>query len=85
MALHLKKQEADADHADDLRLLENLHAQLNLWYYACHGTLLWPCFRDYLMHYGLLSPSVPTLCLKDPHVRDDTIYPELLLTIGVVP
>ena len=32
---------------------------------------------------GLSTPSVPTLCLKDLLLGDDTIYPELLLTVGV--
>ena len=27
---------------------------------------------------GLTTPSVPTLCLKDSQMKDDTIYPELL-------
>ena len=33
---------------------------------------------------GLSTPSVPTLCLKDQQMGDDTIYPELLLTVGEV-
>ena len=27
--------------------------------------------------------SVPTLCLKDPQTKNDTIYPEIILTVGV--
>ena len=28
--------------------------------------------------------SVPALCLKDPQKRNDTIHPEILLTVGVI-
>ena len=57
-----------------------------VWSYACHGTWLWPCFRDCHMHFWVIvlaTPSVPMLCLKDLPMGDDTIYPELL-TIRVV-
>ena len=30
---------------------------------------------------GLSTSSVPTLCLKAPQTEDDTIYPEILLTV----
>ena len=33
---------------------------------------------------GLSTPSVPTLCLKDPLMGKDTIYPKLLLVVRVV-
>ena len=48
---------------------------------------MWPYFHEYHMRFRLVSkstPSVSILCLKDPQMRDDTIYPKLLLTIGVV-
>ena len=50
--------------------------------YASHGTWLWPYFRDYRMRFRLvclLTPSVLTLCLKDPLIRDNRIYMELLV------
>ena len=56
-------------------------------FYACHGTLLWALLRDYHMRFQLVClsiPSVPTLCLKDPQTGNDTIYPELLLTVGMI-
>ena len=45
-----------------------------------------PWFRDYHTCFrtvGLSVPSVPTLCLKGPLMGNDTIYPELLLTVEV--
>ena len=33
---------------------------------------------------GLSIPSESTLCLKDPLMEDDTIYPELLLMVRVI-
>ena len=57
-----------------------------VWSYVSHSTWLWPYFRKdnlRLRLVGLSTPSVPTLCLKDPKMRDDTIYPELL-TVGEV-
>ena len=33
---------------------------------------------------GLSIPSVPALCLKDQQIGDDTIYPELLMTVRLV-
>ena len=52
---------------------------------AGNGSLFWPWLRDYhIFSQGvcLSMPSVTTLCLKDPQMGDDTIYPELL-TVGV--
>ena len=56
-------------------------------YFTCHGTLLWPWFRDFPMHFqvvGLLLPILTALCLKDSQIRDDIIYPELLPAVGVI-
>ena len=42
------------------------------------------CVRDYHISFRLFAlsnPSVPTLCLKDPRRRIDTIQPDLLLTV----
>ena len=38
------------------------------------------CFRL----VGLSTPLVLMLCLKDPQMQDDTVYPEFLLMVGVV-
>ena len=35
-----------------------------------------------IVHLSILS--APTLCLKDPQTRNDTIHPEILLTVGVI-
>ena len=66
---------------------------LILWSYAglgaqcsvtiSHSTCCGYCVRDYRICFqlsSLLSPSVSTLCLKDPRKRVDTIQPVLLLT-----
>ena len=34
--------------------------------------------------FCLIILSVPELCLNDPQMGDDTIYPEYLLTVGVI-
>ena len=49
--------------------------------------LLWTWFREYPMRFrvfGLSIPPVPTLCLKDPLMGDNTIYPEFLLTVEMI-
>ena len=35
-----------------------------------------------IVHLSILS--VPTLCMKDPPTRNDTIHPELLLMVGMI-
>ena len=65
-----------------------------VWSYASHDAQLdvttslstrCDCFaRDYLIYSQLVdlsSSSVPTLCLKDPRSRIDTLQLDLLLTI----
>ena len=57
------------------------------WYYTFHCTLLLPWPRDNQTRFQVVSlsiASVPILCLKDPKIEVDTIYPELLLTFGVI-
>ena len=57
-----------------------------MWLYACHVTLLWSYFGDYHMRLRIVCLSIrslPTLCLKDPQMVNDTIHPELL-TVRVV-
>ena len=34
--------------------------------------------------FFLSIPSVPTLCLKDPSIKNDTIHPEIILTVDVI-
>ena len=58
-----------------------------MWYCACHSTLLWHWFRDCLTRFRVVClsiPSVPTLCLKNQHMGNDTIHLELLLSVEVV-
>ena len=58
---------------------------LDMWFYASHGTSMWPSIRDYHIRCRLVAlstPSEPTLCLKDQQMGNDTIYPELPLTPG---
>ena len=60
---------------------------LVLWPYACHVTLLWSWFCDKNLRFrvvGSSTLSVPTLCLKNPLMGDDTIYLGLLQTVQVV-
>ena len=54
---------------------------------AGNGTLLWPWFIDFNICFRVVCLSilsVSTLCLKDPQIWNDAIYPEILLTLGVV-
>ena len=48
--------------------------------YMCYSICFGFCVRDY-QRFALSSPSVPTLYLKDPRRRVDTIQPDLLLTV----
>ena len=41
------------------------------------------CGLSYVI-VGLSTPCMPTLFLEDAQMGDDTMYPELLLTVGVV-
>ena len=55
-----------------------------MWSYASHSTCCGYCVRDYHISFRLFAlsnPSVPTLCLKDPWRRVDTLQPNLLLTV----
>ena len=58
---------------------------MNVWYFYCgNGSLYQPSFCDQHMRFQvtcLSIPTVPTLCLKDPQLGNDTIYPNLLLTV----
>ena len=68
-----------------------------MWYYGyqrsfilvlcCNSSLLWPSFRNHHMRSRvscLSIPSVPTLCLKNTRIGNDTINPELLLPAGMI-
>ena len=48
--------------------------------YGSPGSVTTKCFRL----VGLSTPPVLTLCLKDPQMWDNTIYPEYLMTVGVI-
>ena len=53
---------------------------------AGNGSLLWSSLRYYHMRLQIVwlsIPSVPTLCLKDPPIGNDTIHPDFL-TVGVI-
>ena len=65
-----------------------------MWSYSSHGaqcgvttshrTCCGCCVRDYSICFRLFalsSSSVPTLCLKDPRKKVDTIQPGLFLTV----
>ena len=69
---------------------------LLLWSYPSNGTkcdtmagnssLLWPWLCDHHMCFQVVCLSifsVPTLCLKDPQIGNDTIHLKLLI-VGVV-
>ena len=67
-----------------LNKIINVHCNTS-FILCCHGALLWPFFCDYHMHFLVVClsvPSVPTLCLEDPQMDDDTVYMKLLLTVG---
>ena len=44
----------------------------------------WDPIVSYFQIVQLSILSVPTLCLKDSLTRNDTIHPEILLTVGVI-
>ena len=56
-------------------------------YYDGHRIFFWPWLSDYHMHFQVVClsiPSVPALCLKDPLMGDDIIYPVFLLEVEVI-
>ena len=55
---------------------------------VCNGSFLWPSFRDHHMRSQvvcLLIHFVPTICLKDLQIGNDSIHSELFfLTVRVI-
>ncbi len=50
--------------------------------YISYGTRLWPFFLDYHMRFRLVVYQLSVFSLSTD--RDVRIYPEILLTVGVV-